>query len=124
MTREPVRPKWLAKKNATANSTKQPHPLLTDIDRIIHEPARLLLLAHLYVVESADFLFLKNQTGMTFGNLSAHLNKLEAAGYITVEKTFIGKKPHTMLMLNQKGRSAFQKYVRTMKQVFDDLSEL
>jgi DNA-binding transcriptional ArsR family regulator len=60
---------------------------ITEIDRIIHEPARLLLVAYLYVVESADFLFLERQTGLTRGNLSSHLNKLEAAGYIDIENT-------------------------------------
>ncbi len=93
------------------------------IDRVIHEPARLNIIAHLYVVESADFLFLKHQTGLTFGNLSSHLSKLEAAGYVDVKKEFVGKKPHTMLLLTEKGRGAFRKYRQSMKQVFDDLPD-
>ena len=91
---------------------------ITKIDRIIHEPARLKIMAHLYVVESADFLFLMRQTGLTFGNLSSHMSKLESVGYIKVEKEFVGKKPHTMLRLTKRGRNAFQKYQQTMKQVF------
>jgi DNA-binding MarR family transcriptional regulator len=92
------------------------------INRLIHEPGRLMIMAHLYVVESADFLFLKRQTGLTWGNLSAHLSKLEAAGYIDVEKEFVDKKPHTVLRLTDKGRTAFHAYRRSMKQMFEDLS--
>ncbi|MBN2334416.1 transcriptional regulator [Candidatus Bathyarchaeota archaeon] len=86
-----------------------------DIDRLIHEPARLLIVAHLYVVEGADFLFLMNQTGLTFGNLSSHMSKLEEAGYIEVEKEFIGKKPNTRLSLTDAGRAAFVMYRENMK---------
>ena len=94
----------------------------TDIDTLIHEPARLNIMAQLYVLESADFLFLMRQTGLTFGNLSSHISKLETAGYVNVKKEFLGKKPHTMLRLSEKGRVAFHKYVRKMKRVFGDLS--
>ena len=80
---------------------------LADIDRIIHEPARLMILALLYVVESGDFTFLMRQTGLTWGNLSSHMSKLEAAGYIEVEKEFVNKKPRTMLRLTDKGRGCF-----------------
>ena len=59
---------------------------LAGINKLIHEPARLKIMAQLYVIESADFLFLMRQIGLTFGNLSAHLSKLEAAGYIEIEK--------------------------------------
>lgn len=94
-----------------------------DIDRIVHEPARLMILAHLYVVESADFLFLMHQTGLTFGNLSSHMSKLEAVGYIEVLKEFVGKKPHTMLCITEEGRSALQEYRQSMKQVLDELPD-
>jgi len=94
----------------------------TDIDTLIHEPARLNIMAQLYVLDSADFLFLMRQTGLTFGNLSSHLSKLEAAGYVDVKKEFLGKKPHTMLRLSEKGRVAFRNYMRKMKRVFGDLS--
>ena len=93
------------------------------VDRLVHEPARLMVMALLYVVESADFTFLMRQTGLTWGNLSSHLSKLEEAGYIEVEKEFKGKKPHTMLHLTDEGREAFREYRRSMKQVLDDLAD-
>ena len=96
------------------------HPLV-DIDRIIHAPARLMVMTYLYVVESADFIFLMNLTELTWGNLSSHLSKLEAAEYVIIEKTFVGKKSHTMIRLSKKGRDAFQAYKRTIQQVLDDL---
>ena len=91
------------------------------IDKLIHEPARLSIMAHLCVIESADFLFLMRQTGLTFGNLSSHMTKLEKAGYIDVKKDFVGRKPHTMLQLTKKGRAAFQEYQKNMQEMFDKL---
>jgi DNA-binding MarR family transcriptional regulator len=98
-------------------------PSIPKIDKTIHEPARLMIMAYLFVVESADFLFLQRQTGLTWGNLSSHLSKLETAGYVAVEKEFLDKKPHTTLHLTDKGRTAFQEYRESMKQVFEDLPE-
>ena len=92
---------------------------ISNIDRLIHEPSRLTVMAHLYVVESADFLFLVRQTGMTWGNLSVHISKLEAAGYLEVKKEFLGKKPHTVVSLTKKGRTAFEEYRKGMKKVLD-----
>ena len=94
---------------------------LTTIDKVIHEPARLNIMAHLYVIDSADFLFMMHQTGLTFGNLSAHLSKLEAAEYIKIIKEFVGKKPHTMLKLTEKGKKAFDEYRKQMKQFFNEI---
>jgi DNA-binding transcriptional ArsR family regulator len=96
---------------------------LSSIDRLIHEPARLMILALLYVVESGDFTFLMRQTGLTWGNLSSHMSKLEEAGYIEVEKEFKGRKPNTMLRLTDAGRAAFRAYRQSMKQVLDDLPD-
>jgi DNA-binding MarR family transcriptional regulator len=96
---------------------------LADIDRLIHEPGRLMIMALLYVIESADFTFLMNQIGLTWGNLSAHMSKLEAAGYIEVEKEFKGKRPNTMLRLTEQGREAFREYRQRMKMVLDDLPD-
>jgi len=93
---------------------------LTNVDKVIHEPARLNILAHLYVIESADFLFMMRQTGLTFGNLSAHMSKLETAGYIKIIKEFVGKKPHTMLKITEKGKQAFDEYRTQMKQFFNE----
>ncbi|HEY44614.1 MAG TPA: transcriptional regulator [Anaerolineae bacterium] len=98
------------------------HPL-ADIDQVIHAPARLMVLTYLYVVESADFIYLKHLTGMTWGNLSTHLSKLEEAGYVRIEKGFKGKKPHTMIRLTDQGRDAFRGYKQSMQQVLDDLPE-
>lgn len=86
-----------------------------DVDRVIHEPNRLMIMAQLFIVESADFLFLQNQTGMTPGNLSAHLNKLESTGYVEVTKEFLDRKPHTVLALTKKGREAFDKYIKKVR---------
>jgi len=96
---------------------------LAEIDRLVHEPARLALIALLYVVESADFTFVMNQTGLSWGNLSAHMSKLEEAGYLEVEKSFKGRRPNTNLRLTTAGRSAFQEYRRRLKQMLDDLPE-
>ena len=94
---------------------------LTAVDKVIHEPARLNIMAHLYVIDSADFLFMMRQTGLTFGNLSAHMSKLEAVGYIKIIKEFVGKKPHTMLKLTEKGKKAFDEYRKQMKQFFNEI---
>ena len=80
-------------------------------------------MALLYVLESADFTFLMNQTGMTWGNLSSHMAKLEEAGYLEVEKTFKGRRPHTMLKLTPQGRRAFQDYREKMTQFFDEVPQ-
>lgn len=96
---------------------------ITDIDRVIHEPARLLLLSYLYVVESADFLFLLRQTNLTKGNLSSHLMKLEKAGYVNIDKKFKGKIPRTLLSLTKEGRKAFHEYSQRMKKIFKKLPD-
>jgi DNA-binding MarR family transcriptional regulator len=98
------------------------HPL-ADIDKVIHAPPRLMVLTYLYVVESADYVFLLRLTGLTWGNLSTHLAKLEEAGYITMEKAFKGKKPHTTISLTKEGRAAFRAYKKSMQQVLDDLPD-
>lgn len=87
------------------------------IDRIVHEPARLSLLAQLYGAESADFLYLLRQTGLTKGNLSAHLRKLEDAGYVSVEKTFVNRLPLTVFRLTDGGRAAIETYRKQMLDV-------
>ena len=99
--------------------SKEPQKI--EIDRVIHEPARLLVVAHLYVVESADYVFLMQNTDLTWGNLSSHLSKLEEAGYIEILKDFVGRKPHTMVKLTDAGRTAFDAYRRQMRQLFEDL---
>ncbi len=90
--------------------TGQPIPSLVNVDRLIHEPSRSVILAVLSVVKSADFLYLQRETGLTKGNLTIHLSKLEAAGYIKIEKTYKGKLPLTLCSLTEHGRQAFEDY--------------
>ena len=93
------------------------------IDRIVHEPARLAIMAHLAVLDEADFVYLMNETGLTRGNLSSHMSKLEEAGYITVQKTFAGKTPRTLLALTNAGRRALRGYRRAMAPLLAGLPE-
>ena len=83
---------------------------LAELDRLVQEPGRLLVMACLYVGERADYLYVFKQTGLTQGNLSSHLAKLESGGYIGVEKSFKGKTPRTQPALTPAGREAFRKY--------------
>ncbi|MGD0630817.1 MAG: transcriptional regulator [Terracidiphilus sp.] len=88
---------------------------LSGIDRIIHEPARLMVVALLAAVEEADFQYLHQATGLTKGNLSVHLSKLEEAGYVAIGKTFRGKYPLTMCRLTELGAKALRDYRAVMK---------
>ncbi|MGQ9675891.1 MAG: winged helix-turn-helix domain-containing protein [Chloroflexota bacterium] len=90
---------------------------LGDVDRVIHEPGRLMIVAILSAVEIADFLYLLRETGLTKGNLSAHLSRLEQAGYVEIEKGFRGKIPQTTCRLTDKGRAAFDDYRERMKRL-------
>ena len=96
---------------------------LTDVDRVIHEPARLRIMAMLYPIESADFVYLLGETGLTKGNLSAHLAKLEGAGYVTIEKTFRGKVPRTICSLTEDGRGGFRNYRAYLKRAIESMPE-
>jgi DNA-binding MarR family transcriptional regulator len=88
---------------------------LSGVDRVVHEPARLMILMYLYGVKEADALFLLNATELTWGNLSSHVSKLEEAGYVEVDKGFVGKKPRTMVRLTSAGRKAVDDYRKTMQ---------
>lgn len=88
-----------------------------EIDKLIHSPGRLKILSLLFVLESADFVFLRGQTGLTWGNLSAQATKLEEAGYIMIEKKFKHKKPLTIASLTSEGRRAFENYRQQMQEV-------
>ena len=92
---------------------------LADVDRLIHEPSRTVILAILAAVESADFLYLQRETGLTKGNLSVHLSKLEEAGYVSIEKTYRGKVPLTLCCMTEEGRKAFNNYRKQLKQFVD-----
>lgn len=89
---------------------------LLTVDRLIHEPSRLVLLAILHTVERADFTYLSKETGLTKGNLSSHLSKLEDAGYIAIEKTYRGKTPLTLCQITADGTTAFEAYVGQLQQ--------
>jgi DNA-binding transcriptional ArsR family regulator len=88
---------------------------LSSLDRTIHEPARLMIMTVLYAVSEADFLYLQDECGLTQGNLSSHLAKLEQAGYVLIEKKVKGKYPLTLCCVTSSGRRAFQEYVHKMQ---------
>ena len=90
-----------------------------EINKLIHEPARLKILAFLSMVETADFVFLLSRTGMTTGNLSSHMTKLETAGYITIEKSFKNNRPHTELSITEEGNKAFDQYRKGMLEILE-----
>lgn len=94
---------------------------IADLDRVIHEPGRLMIVALLYAVESADFLYLQHETAMNKGTLSSHISRLEKEGYVNVEKTFRGKVPQTLLRLTRTGRASLEQYRRMLKRSLDPL---
>ena len=94
---------------------------MLDVDRIIHEPARLVILTILYALESADFLYLLRETGLGKGNLSSHLTRLEKAECISIEKTYRGKTPMTICRLTKAGMTAFEAYREQLKDVVDTM---
>ena len=100
----------------------EPSMRIDTIDRIIHEPARFMLMAHLSVVEEADFVFLMRQTGLSAGNAGAHLKKLGEAGYVSVSKTFVSNRPQTMFSATEKGLSALSAYRDVMSGLLDSIS--
>jgi len=96
---------------------------LAEVDRLVHEPARLMILLVLYTVETADFTFLINATELTDGNLSSHLSKLETAGYVESQKSFHVKRPKTHLRLTTSGRQAVEDYRGTMERALKNLEK-
>ena len=86
-----------------------------ELDPLLHSELRLAVMSILITAESADFSFIKEQTGATSGNLSVQLDKLEKAGYIGIEKTFRGKMPRTVCRITEKGTEAFGQYVEALK---------
>ena len=95
-------------------------PSLTEVDRLIHEPSRSIILAILNVTRKADFLYLQRETGLTKGNLTIHLAKLEQAGYIRIEKTYRKKTPLTHCKNTKKGRASLENYRKQLKQFIED----
>ena len=97
--------------------------MFKELDPLLHSQLRLSIMSLLMTVESADFSFLKEQTDATAGNLSVQLSKLEEAEYIEILKTFQGKKPHTSCSVTQKGRKAFQDYVKALQAIYQNLNK-
>ena len=105
-------------------SNQDHHPDLQPIqnlDPAIHSPSRLMILAYLAAVKSADFTFLLNQTNLTRGNLATHLGRLEEAGFIQVKKEFVDRIPRSLYRLTKSGKDAIQEYRENMRQVIDQL---
>ena len=96
---------------------------MASINSLIHAPARLKVMTQLYVLDAADATFLVNRTGLTWGNLSTHVTKLEAGGYVKLQKGFRGKKPRTMISLTRKGRDEFRQYRASMQKLLNDLPD-
>ncbi len=93
---------------------------MPEVNSIIHQPVRLRVMAALFSLEDdakVDFTFLRESLGLSDGNLGAHLDKLEAAGYLSVKKAFVKRKPNTSIKLSRKGRRAFEDYVDSMKAI-------
>ena len=90
---------------------------ISQLDRLVHEPARLQILMFLREVEEADFLYLQREGGFTQGNLSGHLSKLEEAGYIRIRKMFKGKMPLTVCRLTAAGEKALRTYCEQMNNI-------
>ncbi len=88
-----------------------------ELDKLIHEPARLKIILHLYSVENADFVYLAHKTGLSKGNLSSHLSKLEDAGYVEINKTFVDKIPRTVISLTTNGEKEFKNYKDLMLKI-------
>lgn len=93
------------------------------VDRLIHEPARLSIMANLFVVESADATYLLQQTGLTWGNLGSHLGRLEEAGYLRITKGFRGKHPQTTIAMTPRGRAALIEYRRQLLATLEPIGE-
>ncbi len=90
--------------------------MFKDLDPLLHSQLRLAVMSLLISVESAEFVYLKEKTGATAGNLSVQIDKLSEAGYIDVNKSFRGKRPLTTCKITPKGLSAFENYVNALKE--------
>ena len=103
-----------------SSHAQQPFERLAGMDRLIHEPARMAILTALSAVKSADFLFLPRLTGLSKGNLSSHLSKLEEGGLVTIEKTFAGKVPKTTITLSGDGRKQLARHWKELERIREE----
>lgn len=90
-------------------------PEFKELDNVLHQPLRLAVMSVLATVEMADFVYLKEQTKATAGNLSVQLDRLQAANYINITKEFVGKKPRTRCEMTATGRAALATYIEALK---------
>ncbi len=102
-------------------STTNPEQPQIEIDRLIHEPARLIIMANLYIVDEADFVYLAQQTGLTHGNINTHMARLQAGGYVTVEKMFVANRPRTVYRITEEGRTALRQYRQQVGNLLADI---
>ena len=93
----------------------------SELDKLLHEPARLLTLVQLAAVKKADFTWLLGQTGLTRGNLSVQMTRLADAGIVEVEKRFLNNRPQTLFTLTSKGKKALAQYKSQMQKILDNL---
>jgi len=98
-------------------------PILENLDRMVHSVARLMILTFLYVVEEGDMVYLLAQTKLTWGNLSANVQKLRDAGYVEVTKSFVNNRPQTWVKLTDNGRVAYREYRTGMLKVLHCLPD-
>jgi DNA-binding transcriptional ArsR family regulator len=103
------------------HSGASPIRQLLELDRAVHEPARLAIMVLLSVVEKADFLYLLNETGLSKGNLSSHTAKLEEAGYVAIEKAFVEKIPRTVYQITPEGAEALVTHRQTLHDVLGSI---
>lgn len=96
------------------NEPTNPLRWLLEIDRVVHEPARLAILILLSAVEQADFLYILGETGLSKGNLSSHVGRLEEAGYVEVTKEFVDKVPRTVYQLTPAGARALDDHRKAL----------
>ena len=99
-----------------------PFEAIADLDRLVHEPARLAVLTALSMCRAADFLYLQRLTGLSKGNLSSHLAKLEDASLVSIEKEFVGKLPNTRVALTRAGRVAIERHWKRLDELRRDAS--
>ncbi len=95
----------------------KPYEELVGLDKLIHEPARLAIMTALSACDNADFTFLQQLTGLTKGNLSSHLAKLELGGLVTIEKRFVKKMPNTLISLTDKGSLAIEHHWQLLEKL-------
>ncbi len=104
-------------------SASEPFSTIANLDRLIHDPTRLAILTALSACKEADFLFLQRLIGLTKGNLSGHLSKLEQAELVNINKSFVGKRPITYISLTPKGQQAIDDHWQQLNSIQQEAAE-